>query len=197
MLSVYATISPGFISSTTDPRSFPFTVWESYEHHEKLMNDKATYPKLTGSVEAVFDKSKGPTTMLHVNTTNEPYKAFEAPVVEIALFTLHEGKSKSELEGLVKTLADAVNTKAGTDGVFHASWGLVREKENVVALFIGWTSVDVCSLSVSIRHPILISACRTQAHWDLVKSDPGAIEIIGKCKAISDIAMAHVPLALY
>lgn len=131
----YFPITYGFCSS----------VWESYEHHEKLMNDATTYPKLTGSVAAVFDKSKGPITMLHIKTTDEPYKALEAPVVEIATFTLHEGKSdlKSELEGYVKTLADAVNTKTEADGVFHASWGPVREKDNAFVLFIGWASVDV------------------------------------------------------
>ncbi|TFK86249.1 hypothetical protein K466DRAFT_600476 [Polyporus arcularius HHB13444] len=153
-------------------------VWESYEHHKKLMDDTTTYPKLTGSVESVFDKSKGPVTMLHVDTTNEPYKAFEAPVVEIATFTLREGQSKSELEGLVKTLADAINAnEPGTNGAFHASWGPAREKDNAFVLFIGWSSVD--------------------AHWNLVKSDPGAIALIGRCRAISDVEVVHVPLALY
>ncbi|RPD59179.1 hypothetical protein L226DRAFT_614020 [Lentinus tigrinus ALCF2SS1-7] len=152
-------------------------VWESYEHHEKLMNDTATYPKLTGSVESVFDKSKGSVTMQHINTTDEPYKAFEAPVVEIATFTLHEGQSKSELEGLMKNLADGMNAKTEADGVLHASWGPIRENDNAFILFIGWTTVD--------------------AHWAFVKSDPGAIDTIAKCKAISDIALVHVPLALY
>ncbi|KAI0692998.1 hypothetical protein C8T65DRAFT_586152 [Cerioporus squamosus] len=157
--------------------AYHIIVWESYEHHKKLMDDTTTYPKLTGSVASVFDKSKGPVTMLHINTTNEPYKAFEAPVVEIATFTLQEGQSKSELEAHVKTLVDAVNTKTEADGVFHASWGPVRENDNAFVVFIGWTTVD--------------------AHWGLVKNDPGAIDLIGKCKAIADVAVVHVPLALY
>ncbi|KAI0692999.1 hypothetical protein C8T65DRAFT_668861 [Cerioporus squamosus] len=160
--------------------AYLLVVWESYEHHEKLINDAETYPKLTGGITSLFDLAKGPLTMVHVNSTSEPYKAFEAPVAEIATFTLHEGKSKSELEELVdslaKHLAEVVRTKAEEASVFHASWGPVREKDNVLVLFIGWTSVA--------------------AHWDVVKGDAGSGEFIGKLRAIADVSVIHVPLDL-
>ncbi|RDX52721.1 hypothetical protein OH76DRAFT_1480341 [Lentinus brumalis] len=152
----------------------------SYEHHEKLINNKETYSKLGGSITSLFDFTKGPPTMVHVKPRNEPYKAFEAPVAEIATFTLHEGKSKLELEGVVdglaKHLGELVKTNSEEASVFYTSWGPLKEKDNVLVLFIGWTSVE--------------------AHWDLVKSDQGSGEFITKIKALADASIVHVPLIL-
>ncbi|RPD59180.1 hypothetical protein L226DRAFT_536186 [Lentinus tigrinus ALCF2SS1-7] len=158
--------------------TYLLVVWESYEHHEKLMKDEVTYPILGSALSSVLDLSK--ISLLHVKPTNEPYKAFEAPVLEIVTYTLHDGQSKTKLEGLVDKLANHLtNTaKSSTEvaNVFHTSWGPTREKDNVLVLFIGWPSIE--------------------AHLDLVKNDPGAIDIIGQCKAISDVDVIHVPLAL-
>ena len=111
------------------------------------MNDAVTYPKLISAVTSMFDLSSGPLTMFHVKPTNEPYKAFEAPVTEIATFTLREGQSKPELEGLVdklvKHLEEVAKPKSEIASVLHTSWGPVREKDNVLVLFISWPSVEV------------------------------------------------------
>lgn len=128
-------------------------VWESYEHHKKLMDDTVTYPKLGNAITSMFDLTKGPLTMVHVNPANEPYKALEAPVSEIATFTLHDGQAKSELEGivdkLVKHIEDVAKTKGETGSVVYTSWGPIREKDNVLVLFISWPSVEVSSPRVS------------------------------------------------
>ena len=113
------------------------------EDHQRLMDNKELYPVL-GKATASWFKPDGPPTMLHVRPTSEPYKAFEAPVTEIAWFTLKEGQSKSELEQLVDTLDKAIGAAGEAKGVYSPAWGPTVEKDNVLGLFIGWSSVQVC-----------------------------------------------------
>ncbi|KAI0770233.1 hypothetical protein C8Q74DRAFT_883950 [Fomes fomentarius] len=129
--------------------------WESLEHHERMVSNAATYSTLRRSITSIFDTSAGELQIFHVKPTTEPYKAFEAPVLEIATFTLNEGKSKPALESLVQELANAV---LGGLGVVDASSGAIVEKPDAVALFIGWTTVE--------------------AHRELVQSDPKLIDSI-------------------
>lgn len=108
------------------------------------MKDAETYPRLGAAVSSFFDpNAPAGETMIHVRPTSEPFKAFEAPTTEIALFTLNEGVDKGEAEQLVDAVTKAMNAAGSADGVVHAAWGPTVEKDDVIALFIGWTSVDV------------------------------------------------------
>ncbi|KAH9857623.1 hypothetical protein C2E23DRAFT_284027 [Lenzites betulinus] len=152
-----------------------FIAWDALEDHQRMMNDAETYPKLGAAVGAFFDGAKtGKNEMIHVRPTSDPYKAFEAPVTELALFTLQEGKSKAELEQAIGTLSDAMNAAGEADGVVSSSWGPIAEKDNGFALFIGWTSVD--------------------AHWNAVKNNKTLSAPVGQIKAIATIELVHVPL---
>ncbi|KAI0373280.1 hypothetical protein BV20DRAFT_963120 [Pilatotrama ljubarskyi] len=153
--------------------AYAVIAWEELEDHYKLMNDKETYPRLREATKGFFDASQpGKEAMLHVRPTSEPYKAFEAPVTEIAYFTAKEGKSKSEIEELVDALAKAMNAAGQSEGVFHAAWGPSVEKDNVVVLFIGWTNVE--------------------AHWNAVQTNKTLSEIVAKCRATADVHLIHV-----
>ena len=105
-----------------------------------MMNNPTTYPKLKSSVGSIFEDSENSIQMLHVKPVSEPYKIFEAPVVEYAIFTLIEGRPKELLESFVGELVNAV---LGGEGVVAATWGPVVERPNEVAMLIGWTSVEV------------------------------------------------------
>ncbi|KAI0654789.1 hypothetical protein C8Q70DRAFT_925142 [Cubamyces menziesii] len=146
--------------------------WATMEDHQRLMDNKELYPVL-GKATASWFKPDGPPTMLHVRPTSEPYKAFEAPVTEIAWFTLKEGQSKSELEQLVDTLAKAIGAAGEAKGVYSPAWGPTVEKDNVLGLFIGWSSV--------------------QTHWDFVTSDKASADLIAKIKTIADVDLVHIP----
>ncbi|KAI0713519.1 hypothetical protein C8Q76DRAFT_463663 [Earliella scabrosa] len=150
---------------------YALIAWETLEDHKRLMENKTEYPVLNRATGSFF---AGKVQMIHVKTQKEPYKAFGAPTLEIATFTLKDGESMSALESLIRELVDAVS---GGAGVVDATWGPVEEKPNALVLFIGWTSVE--------------------AHWDLVKTDAKLIDIIGRGRAMATIDLIHVPLALF
>ena len=163
-----------------------------------MVSNQTVYARLRETITSIFDTSAAALQVIHIKPTSEPYKALEAPVLEIATFTLNEGESKPALENSVQELA---NGAIGRAGVIDASWGPIVEKPNAVALFIGWTTVEV-HLSV---HRTLTLSCivmfgtdvrLAQAHWDLVHGDPELADLIGKCAAISTIELVHVPLAV-
>lgn len=125
-----------------------YAAWEDLEDHKRLMNDTEAYPRLGAAIGNFFDvTAKGPQNMVHVRPTSDPFKAFEAPATEIAFFTPKAGTSKDTAEQLVDTLSKTIIAAGSADGVVHSAWGPVVEKENVIALFVGWTSVDVCICS--------------------------------------------------
>ncbi|KAI0831719.1 hypothetical protein BC628DRAFT_1310792 [Trametes gibbosa] len=155
--------------------AYAFIAWETLEDHQRLMNDPETYPKLGIAVGLFFDSvKKGKSALIHIHPTSEPSKAFEAPVTELAIFTVQEGKSKDELFELVETLGKAMNVAGEADGVHFASWGPVVEQPDAFALFIGWTSVD--------------------AHWQAVQTNKTLAGTVDKIKATATIDLVHIPL---
>ncbi|OJT12232.1 hypothetical protein TRAPUB_11220 [Trametes pubescens] len=151
--------------------AYVVVAWEDLEDHKRLMNDAETYPRLGAAVSKFFDV-KAPQNMVHVRPTSDPFKAFEAPVTEIAYFTPKAGTSKDAAEQLIDTLAKAMNAAGSADGVVHAAWGPVVEKENVLALFIGWTTVD--------------------AHYKAITTNTTLAGLIGQLKDAFDFELSHV-----
>ncbi|OBZ75177.1 hypothetical protein A0H81_04819 [Grifola frondosa] len=147
-------------------KAYVINVWESLDHHKKLQTDETKYPILNKNTETFFS---GAVDILHVQLTSEPYKAFQAPVTEIATFTLHEGQSKEQLEEWVNALVNGVNALPEDSGAYWASWGPSVEKDNVLVVFIGWESV--------------------KAHFEVVKTNQLAMDIISKCRGISTIEL--------
>ncbi|KAI8999032.1 hypothetical protein BD414DRAFT_512575 [Trametes punicea] len=152
--------------------AYAIIAWQELEDHYKLMNDAETYPRLGEAVKGFFHPSARQN-MVHVRPTAEPYKAFEAPVTEIAWFTLKEGASKGDLEQQVDALTKAINAAGPSSGVVFGAWGPTVENDNLVALFIGWHSVE--------------------AHWNTVK-DKTFSDMIAKISTIASVEVMHVPL---
>ncbi|EIW60784.1 uncharacterized protein TRAVEDRAFT_165861 [Trametes versicolor FP-101664 SS1] len=151
--------------------AYVIVAWEDLEDHKRLMNDTETYPRLGAAVGSFFDvTAKAPQNMVHVRPTSDPFKAFEAPVTEIAYFTLKAGTSKDAGEQLIDTLSKAMIAAGSADGVVHSAWGPVVEKDNVIALFIGWTSVDAHHKAISANTTLagLITQLRAAFEVDLV-----------------------------
>ncbi|KAI0668495.1 hypothetical protein C8Q78DRAFT_262739 [Trametes maxima] len=145
--------------------------WDTFEDHDRLMNDKGEYPRLGASTESFFEPG-GKGTMFHIRSTSEPWKALEAPVTEIAVFTLKDGHSKGELEQTVDAIAKRLDALGEPAGETLASWGPTVEKDNVVALFVGWQSVE--------------------AHVNAVTTDKEVADLITKVKTQSDLDLVHV-----
>ena len=114
------------------------------------MNNAETYPILNAATEPFFAQRPQ---MYHVKTKSDPFKAFDAPALEVAYFTLSGGQSMSTLEGLVDELATSVKSGAG---VIDSAWGSVIEKDDALTLFIGWTSVQVCHVSWSLTSVVFL-----------------------------------------
>ncbi|KAI0806916.1 hypothetical protein C8Q74DRAFT_1362484 [Fomes fomentarius] len=150
--------------------------WETLAHHHNLINDEVAYPPLVSAIGAMFDVSK--IGMFHVAFTSEPYRAIEAPVLEIAMFEVREGESKDALEKIVDALAKGIEREeAQAAGAVGAAWGPTVENDKLVVLFIGWTSVE--------------------AHYSFVKGDQFAIDLIRQAREISTGKAVHIPLAGY
>ncbi|OCH90660.1 hypothetical protein OBBRIDRAFT_586678 [Obba rivulosa] len=147
--------------------AYIYIVWETLGHHEALQKNPTEYPALG---EAVLKFWSAPPRMLHVQPTSEPYAALGAPATELALATLKPGQSKERLEELVDTLTKGAPPGEAT-GLVSAVWGPVVERSDMVALILGWTSVE--------------------AHWKLVTTDPGAIELLKQIREIADIEVTH------
>ncbi|KAI0648295.1 hypothetical protein C8Q79DRAFT_905382 [Trametes meyenii] len=145
--------------------------WDTFEDHERLMNDKEEYPRLGATTEVYFvPGAKG--TMFHVRSTSEPWKALEAPVTELAVFTLKDGHSKSELEQTVDAISKRLDVLGEPAGETLASWGPTVEKDDVFALFVGWQSVE--------------------AHVNTVTTDKEIADLITKVKTLSNLDLVHV-----
>lgn len=111
------------------------------------MNNKAEYQPMLNAVSAMFDLSR--ITMLHINTTIEPYAALEAPLLEVATCTLHPGRTIDELESVLKRLVDMANANKSPLSPVLATYGRVVENDHTMMFLIGWPS-DQASCSVKV-----------------------------------------------
>ena len=132
---------------------FGTTAWESLEAHQRVTADVESFTKFVAGVGTLFDPSQGPPQMFHVKVAHEPYTAFSAPVLDFATFTLlePEKESRATLEGYMEEI---VRTAPRTPEAVGTTWGPVVEKPDTVALFIGWSGVEVsfCALVFTRRH---------------------------------------------
>ncbi|OSC96598.1 hypothetical protein PYCCODRAFT_1440928 [Trametes coccinea BRFM310] len=152
--------------------AYAVIAWQELEDHLRLMNDKETYPRLGEATKTFFDPSASQS-MVHVRPLSEPFKAFEAPVTEIAWFTLKDGQSKNDLEQRVDALMKAILAGGPSNGVVSGAWGPTVEKDSLIGLFLGWQSVE--------------------AHWEAVK-DKTISDMIAQIQTIASVDLIHIPL---
>ncbi|KAF8895321.1 hypothetical protein BD779DRAFT_1668615 [Infundibulicybe gibba] len=107
-------------------------VWETYEHHLKLIETKGS-DALLGTLKPLL---AGAPEFQHAEMEN-PYGALSAPVNEFAYITVKEGQSK---EDLIATL-DTFHQELGKIGIPQA-FGESREKPGTFVVLVGWKNKE-------------------------------------------------------
>ncbi|EKM54095.1 uncharacterized protein PHACADRAFT_196527 [Phanerochaete carnosa HHB-10118-sp] len=125
--------------------------WETLDHHLVYMNDKEEYPKLDVALQLAIEKPLG---LYHVRFPMDIQPAFDAPVTEIAQWTVSEGADLSAFQGKVKTLINLFHSGAPSE-VFLGGLGEVVEGERKLSVIIGWHSLERFNTVVSSNQPCL------------------------------------------
>ncbi|KAH9923911.1 uncharacterized protein BXZ73DRAFT_79317 [Epithele typhae] len=117
-----------------------FIGWNTYEDHKALMASPE-YPTLGAAVGDIWDAAQG-IKMYHVRPEHDPAPVFEAPVTEVAKFTIKSAADRAGFEAAFATLTGAVTGAPKETGLLALTWGTGVEDEDVRVLMIGWTSVQ-------------------------------------------------------
>jgi len=110
-------------------------VWESYDHFTAA-GKEAEYAKTFATFQPALEGTYSDISGIIVSFTSGLEQAIEAPVTEIALASLRQGKSEIDL----RSLFESIGSTGKAIGHYLSP---VREKENKFALIAGWKSVEV------------------------------------------------------
>ena len=114
----------------------PFVlVWESYDHYIAAGKEKE-YSETFATFQPALDGTYADISVVMVPFTSGPEEAVGAPVTEIVLADLKDGKEDKDMLALF-------NAIGRTEKLNGRHWGRVRDKDNQVALLVGWKSVEV------------------------------------------------------
>ena len=114
--------------------------WEKYEHwHKALIDNPVEYPIIMAKLKPAI--GRGNFLMSHVQFNDDATAALTAPVTEIVGITLKDGHAKQELDDVLRTLTNKIESEAGS--LSPAVWGPTIEDSNKFWLIIGWQSVKV------------------------------------------------------
>jgi len=110
-------------------------VWESHDHYTAAGKEEE-YAKTFATFQPALEGTYADISVIIVPFASGVEQALEAPVTEILLVSLQQGKSESDLESLFESMAR-------TGQLIGQHWGPVRERENRFAFIVGWKSVKV------------------------------------------------------
>ncbi|KAF7288539.1 hypothetical protein HMN09_01382900 [Mycena chlorophos] len=144
------------------------TVWESYEHHAKLIAEPSYKTLIESLRPATADSTKF--SRHHIDISTDALTALSSPATEIVVFTLKNGAGDADaMAPLMEEL------KAGLDAAVGAHppcfFGQGREEKNKFVLVVGWDTVA--------------------AHWEAVKEGTSLHATVQKIAAIADIGIGH------
>ncbi|KAI0812385.1 hypothetical protein BC629DRAFT_1436458 [Irpex lacteus] len=113
-------------------------VWESVEHHRALVNNKEVYPTLREQLGKGVAKLDS---LFHVILSpSEPYPALEAPLTELAIWTLHETTDKATFTDIfVPLMGEGIKKLPIQTG----GWGFTVENDRQIAVILGWENMEV------------------------------------------------------
>jgi len=112
--------------------AYLIVVWKTLDHYKKMMQHSG-YAAVLASLAAVHT---GPASVLHYDMTDDPSKAFSAPLTDLSYATLKDGKSKDA----IKPFVDAVGKYIDLSHGYSRGWGV--EKPNTLLTILGWASLD-------------------------------------------------------
>lgn len=119
------------------------TVWETYEHHQRLMKH-ANYPDLLRVFKpATIDEFD----VQYVDFGVDPVAALEAPVTEIAILKPKMGASKNDFLSNFKNLSEKLIRAESCHSVI---WGESRGHGGSFIAVIGWDSIQVNSITLNL-----------------------------------------------
>ncbi|KZT11601.1 uncharacterized protein LAESUDRAFT_720850 [Laetiporus sulphureus 93-53] len=160
------------LQSEEEKHFYVYNVWERLQDHENLQADAVNYPILQQHCLKVM---AGAPNVIHIQPAAEPYKALSAPTTELGFITIKPGVSKATVEAKTKELVANANKLPAEWGVISAVWGRVVEKDDTLALVIGWTSVE--------------------QHWKTVSTVPEVVAQLDDMRKVADIALTHSELS--
>jgi quinol monooxygenase YgiN len=124
------------------PASFiVLSVWETYEHHKKLMEGK-DYGQLVQDLKPALS---GKLVMQHVDFDADSTTTFTSPATEWVTFTVKPEVTQEELVATFKKLAGELLKVPSCHSAIH---GQSREHKGRVVAALGWDSVEVCIVTL-------------------------------------------------
>ncbi|KAJ7784476.1 hypothetical protein B0H16DRAFT_1492642 [Mycena metata] len=146
-------------------KGYFISVWQSYEHHQKLVQ-QASYKSV---IEGLKPAAGGDSDRNHINVAADPITALTSPALEVVVFTLKEGSTAEQLTPLFEELGKGLDAAVGS----HAPcvWGQSIENRSKFLLVVGWDTVE--------------------AHWEAVKEGTSLHTTIGKIVALADLSIGH------
>jgi len=117
-------------------KAFMAAIWESFDHYKKFTKSDG-YPAV---VESMKPAMAGPLQMQHVEVKTDPTTALEAPVTEITIVSLKEGRTFEE----VRAMGEKVDANAHLAKGAHipSSWGPTFQDGQKIVVAAGWDSVE-------------------------------------------------------
>lgn len=110
-------------------------MWESYDHYTAAGKEEE-YAKTFAMFQPALEGIYADISVIMVPFASGVEQALEAPVTEILLVSLQQGKSESDIESVFESMAS-------TGQLIGQHWGPVRERENRFAFIVGWKSFEV------------------------------------------------------
>ncbi|KAJ3500153.1 hypothetical protein NMY22_g19356 [Coprinellus aureogranulatus] len=141
-------------------------VWQSLEAHQKLIADPI-YPELGAQLKPAL---AGAINIQHVEFAGDATVAFNAPVTEVAIAKLKEGKAKEDFVAFIPTIVETSKAVPGIHG--PGAYGEVIEEQRSFYLVLGWESVE--------------------AHKAVVSSGGPGKEVVAKFLDLVDMTVVHV-----
>ena len=86
----------------------------------------------------------GPLQTLHVEVKTDPTTALEAPVTDITIVDIKDGKTFEDIKPLGEAIDANCHLLKGTH--IPSSWGPVIQDRQKIGVAAGWDSVEVSSI---------------------------------------------------
>lgn len=119
------------------------SVWETYEHHKKLIDHK----DYGGLVQILKQAASGKLEMQHINFDGDSTLALTSPATEFVTF---KPKPDSE-EKLVSSFKTLGGELIKAPSCHRVVFGESREHKGTFMTAIGWDSVEVCHYSEMVE----------------------------------------------
>ncbi|KIP06413.1 hypothetical protein PHLGIDRAFT_128279 [Phlebiopsis gigantea 11061_1 CR5-6] len=154
-----------------DPQYFHVVVvWEDIQFHRALEQDEVAYPTLLAGIKAIAVSREY---LLHANFAIDVNKALNAPLTELAWWTIPPVADKAVVVNLVQTLMTTIHRECEGE-ILAGGMGQCVEENNKLCVCLGWHSLERFKASI--------------------QGSPEAVEIIDRIKGIAELELKFAKL---